>query len=312
MTDTTAALFDVIVVIASVGALWIGATLFVEHATRLARRAGLSELVVGLTVVSLGTSAPELAVTVDAAITGRPDLAAGGVVGSNLFNLAILGGVVLAAGAGVAIPRSVVRRDGPVMVLATALALLFVRDLRFGRLEGGLLLALFVTYLVALFVRTDPTDLETTTSDAVRWFSPVLALVGAGAIAVGADALVTAASDLARLAGVSEWLIGVTVVAIGTSSPEVAASLVAARRGLASVAVGNVLGSNVFNLLGVLGAAALISPLPVAGAAVGDTAWLLGISLVAVVLAASERRFSRPEGALLLVAVLVRWVLDVL
>ncbi|WP_254536591.1 calcium/sodium antiporter [Halomarina litorea] len=311
MVDSVGVVVDVVVLVASVGALWLGATLFVDHATRLARRAGVSDLVVGLTVVSVGTSAPEFAVAVDAALVGRPDLAVGGVVGSNLFNFGILGGVVLLAGTSVAVPRELVRRDGPMVLLATALVLWFVRDLRFSSVEGGVLLVLFVVYLVVLFVRGADLPPESAAAPA-RWFSPLLAVAGIVAIAAGANGVVSAASDLARLLGVSEWVIGVTVVAIGTSSPEIAASVVAARRGFATIAVGNVLGSNLFNLLGVLGVAAVVAPLPVADEAVGQTAWLLGLSVVAVGLVASGRRLSRPEGSLLLGAVLVRWALDLL
>ncbi|EMA43695.1 calcium/sodium antiporter [Halococcus saccharolyticus] len=302
---------DVGLIAVAVVGLWLGATLFVEHAARLARRVGLSDLVVGLVVVSLGTSAPEFAVTIDAALVGSSDVAAANVVGSNLFNLAILGGVALVAGASVRVPRALVRRDAPVMTAATALVGLFLFDLRVSRPEALLLLVVFLAYLAVLLRSETSANADVPTAPA-RWFSPLLALVGLGVIVGGATMLVSSASDLARLLGASEWLIGLTVVAVGTSAPEIAASVVAARRGLATVAVGNVLGSNVFNLLGVLGAAATIQPLDVDPAALGDVAWLFALSVAAAVTLRSGRRLTRIEGVAVLVAVAVRWVLDAL
>jgi cation:H+ antiporter len=302
---------DVGLIAVAVAGLWLGATLFVDHAARLARRAGLSDLVIGLVVVAFGTSAPEFAVTVDAALVGSADVAVANVVGSNLFNLAILGGVVLVAGASVRVPRPLVRRDGPVTVAATALVGLFVLDYRVSRPEALLLLGVFSVYLVGLLRSETNPDVDVPTAPA-RWFSPLLALVGLGVVVGGATLLVGSASDLARVLGASEWLIGLTVVAVGTSAPEIAASVVAARRGLATVAVGNVVGSNAFNLLAVLGTAASLRPLRVDPAALGDVAWLFALSVAAVVALGSGRRVTRGEGAAMVVAVAVRWVLDAL
>jgi cation:H+ antiporter len=303
---------DVALVVVGIVGLWLGATLFVDHAARLARRVGLSDLVVGLVVVSIGTSAPELAVSVDAALVGSADIAAANVIGSNLFNLAILGGVVLVAGATVFVPRALVRRDAPVMVGATVLVSAFLLDLRVSRLEAAVLLALFVAYVVVLLRSGTSADVADVPTAPPRWFSPLLALGGAGVIVGAATLLVASASDLARLVGASEWLIGLTVVAVGTSAPEIAASAVAARRGLATVAVGNVLGSNAFNLLAILGTAAVIQPLRVDPAALGDVVWLAALSAGGAVLLWSGRRLTRIEGAAVLLAVLVRWVLDAL
>lgn len=303
---------DVVLVVVGIAGLWLGATLFVDHAARLARRAGLSDLVVGLVVVSIGTSAPELAVTVDAALAGSSDIAAANVVGSNLFNLGILGGVVLVAGRHVLVPRALVRRDAPVMVAATVLVGGFLLDLRISRVEAAVLLAAFLAYVVVLLRSGTSADAADVPTDPPQWFSPLAALAGVGVILGGATLLVGSASDLARLLGASEWLVGLTVVAIGTSAPEIAASAVAARRGLATVAVGNVLGSNVFNLLAVLGVAGAIRPLAVDPAALADVAWLAVISAAAALALRSGRRLTRPEGAAVMLAVAVRLLLDAL
>ncbi|MFC5971465.1 sodium:calcium antiporter [Halomarina salina] len=304
----SAVALDVVLVAAGIVGLWVGATLFVGHAARLARRVGVSDLV----VVSLGTSAPELAVSVDAALVGSSDIAAANVVGSNLFNLAILGGVVVVAGAGVFVPRALVHRDAPVMVGTTALVGAFLLDLRVSRLEAAVLLVAFLAYLIVVLRSGTSADVADVPTEPPRWYSPLAALVGLGVVVGGATLLVGAASDLARLLGASEWLVGLTVVAVGTSAPEIAASAVAARRGLATVAVGNVLGSNVFNLLAILGAAAAIRPLAVDAVALGDVGWLAALSALAAVALWSGRRLTRTEGVVVVLAVAARWVLDAL
>ncbi|MFC6837158.1 calcium/sodium antiporter [Halomarina ordinaria] len=302
---------DVVLVVVGVVGLWLGARLFVDGAAVFARRAGLSDLVIGLTVVSAGTSLPEATVSVEAALVGSPDIAVGNVVGSNLFNIGFVLGLVALLG-GVGASRALVRRDGGVLVGSALLVLAFLLDLRVSRVEGLLLLLGFAAYL-ALLLRSDdaPTEAVPATSSSVP--RTVGALVaGLVLVVVGASVLVASASDLARLAGLSEWLIGVTVVAVGTSSPEIAASVAAARRGLGGIAAGNLVGSNVFNALGILGLTAAVHPVDVSPAALPDATWLVGLSVVVVVLFASGRRLSRPEGVLLLAATLVRWVLDAL
>jgi cation:H+ antiporter len=299
-----------------VGALWTGAELFVANAARLARRFGLSELTIGLTVVALGTSAPEVAVSVDAALVGAGDIAVANVVGSNLFNIGlVLGGI--AAAVGVRSSRRMVRRDGTVMVGSAAVLLLFLLDLRLSRLEGGILLLCFVAYLALLFLRpevgaeADDGGAEVGDGGPTRW-TPVLLLVGLGVIVGGAHLLVESAVTIARTAGLSEWVIGETVVAVGTSTPEIVASVAAARKGMGDIAAGNLIGSNVFNALFILGIASSLTPLPVADTAVGTTAWLVGLSALTAVLLGTRGRLGRLEGVVLVLINLTRWILDLL
>ncbi|WP_435348758.1 calcium/sodium antiporter [Haloarchaeobius sp. HRN-SO-5] len=312
MVVRTDVLVDLALVAVAVVGLWYGALQFVRGAGRIARRLRLPGLVVGLTVVAFGTSAPEFAVTLDAALAAKSDISVANVVGSNVVNLGfILGGVALVR----ELPTSqdLVRRDSVTLLGATVLVFALLWDLRLSRLEGGLLLALLAAYLFVL-VRTGSGSLrpEERAPVAFQW-TDVVRLVGGLAIVVaGAHLLVLAASNLARDAGVSEWAIGVTIVAAGTSMPEFATSMVAVRRGRTGISAGNLVGSCVFNFLGVLGLAALVRPLPVANTAIESMAWLLGIVLVVTVLFWSRNVLSRLEGGLLVGLNAINWVVDFL
>ncbi len=293
--------------------LTLGADGLVRGAGTLARRAGVSALLVGLTVVAFGTSAPEVAVSVGASLGGRGDVALGNVVGSNIFNvLFILGLSALVTP--LVVRRQLVRLDVPVMVVVSALPLVLALDGRLGRLEGALLLFLLVAYLanvgrLAARGRASSALVENTSEDAVAlpsygWPIDVLLAVG-GLIflVVGAQALVGGATELARAAGVSELVIGLTLVAAGTSLPEVATSVVASVRGQRDLAVGNVVGSNIFNVLAVLGAAAVVAPdgLPVAaGVRTFDFPVMLAVALVCLPVFVTGARISRLEGGVLL------------
>jgi cation:H+ antiporter len=299
----------------SVVALWVGATLFVTNAARIARRLGVPELVVGLTVVGFGTSAPELVTSVDAALVGAADIAVGNVVGSNLFNLGVvLGGLALFGSVSAA--GGLARRDVPVMLGATLSLPLLFRDLRLTRVEGLVLLGALVAYLgVLVWQGGDDGESEEGSDHGERSAgvgTALTALVGLALVVAGADLLVGSAVDLSRFVGLSEWVIGETVVAVATSTPEIAASLVAARRGLRDLAAGNVVGSNVFNVLGILGVTAAIRPLSVTPAATPTVLWLVGLTALVAVLLATRERLTRLEGAVAVAVNLVRWGLDVL
>jgi cation:H+ antiporter len=302
---------DLGAVLAGVVALWLGADRFVAGASDLAARAGMPPLVVGLTVVALGTSAPEFAVTVDAALAGRADISVANVVGSNVVNLGIvLGGTALLG----ALPTAgaLVRRDGPVLLGSTLLVAGLVADLRLGRAEGVVLAGLAVGYLGWLgyqgLAGPDP-DVEDPDDDAAPAREALRIVLGVAAIVVGAELLVSGAVGLAGAAGLSEWLVGETVVALGTSAPEIVASAAAIRQGRVDISAGNVFGSCVINLLGVLGVAAMLRPLPLAPVAVEATLWLSVVTVLAVVLAASSRQLSRPEGAVLFLVGVTDWLL---
>ncbi|SDL88141.1 cation:H+ antiporter [Halogranum gelatinilyticum] len=318
------------IVVATVLGLWVGARLLVDSVVRLARRAGLSELTIGLTIVAAGTSTPELVVTADAALNGLGDIAVANVLGSNVYNLAFILGVVALFRA-IPIAETLVRRDGVVLLASTLVGGAVLFDLTVTRLEGGVLLGLFLAYTGYLLAserataaETSPTG-ETERDDAVsavtrkvteRVAFPgrdvVFLVVGLAIVLVSGDLLVGAASTLARGAGVSEWVIGGTVVAAGTSTPEFAVSLVAIRRGSLGVSVGNVVGSNVFNVLAVMGLGAVFRPLTVSPAALETLGWLLVVSAVMVAALWTGRVLSRVEGALFAGSELVRWTLGLL
>ena len=286
-----------------------GAHLFVESAVRVARRLGVSDLVVGLTVVAVGTSLPELAVATEAAVAGRGGVAVGGVVGSNVYNVAVVLGLVAAVRV-VPVTRGIVRRDAAALLLTTAALVVVVRDGAVSRVEGVVLLCGFLVYLVVL-LRLSPdrlvADGETRPA---RPRDGLFLVVGVALVLGGGQLLVDGAVDLARALGASEWTIGATVVAAGTSTPEAAVSLVALRRGRASVTLGNVLGSNVLNVLVVLGLAAAIRPVVAGPAALGGALWLAGLTVLVVVVLRSGHELTRPEGLLLLATEGVRWLLS--
>ncbi|WP_440992248.1 sodium:calcium antiporter [Haloarchaeobius baliensis] len=317
MADT---LVQLGIVAATVVGLGLGARLLVDSAVRLARGFGLSELTIGLTIVAAGTSMPELAVTADAAYRGLGDLAVANVFGSNIYNLAFVLGVVGLIRA-VPVEGGLVHRDGVVLLASTLLGGLVVVDGVVTRIEGAVLVALFVAYTGYLLRgRTEETDSEPEAAvvrDITGRFDipgrdPLLLAVGLVLVLVSGDALIGAASTLARDAGVSEWVIGGTIVAAGTSTPEFAVSLVAIRRGSLGVSVGNVVGSNVFNLVVVMGIGALVRPLAVGSAALETFGWLLVVSAVMVAALWTGRVLSRLEGALFAASELVRWALGLL
>jgi len=306
----TGPLADALLVVVGVAGLWLGAVAFVTGATRVARALGVPGLVVGLTVVSLGTSAPEFAVTIDAALTGNAAISLGNVVGSNVVNLGfILGGAALVRA--LPVSRELVRRDTSVMVASVLVLLVFLRDGAVSRTEGVLLVLALVAYLAVLVRSGGDRFRPANDAEEVGWFDSVRALVGLALIVGGAHALVTGGVGIAARAGVSDWVIGVTVVALGTSTPEFATSVVAAYRGRTNVAAGNVVGSCVFNVLGVLGVASVIRPLSVGPVATRGTLWLLGISVVVAVLFWSRNTLSRPEGVVLVGLNALDWVLDI-
>lgn len=302
-------LLAVVMLVGSIVGLWFGAEWLVAGAAALARRFGISELVIGLTVVAFGTGLPEAVVTLDAVATGHTDLAVGNVVGSNIVNIAVVLGVVSLVRA-LPVSRSLVRRDGLALVGTTVLAVAVAADGQVSRLEGGLLIVLWLVYLWSLFRNhgAGPRQTDGETEGAgVRAVGKLV--VGLVVVVASGALLVEAATTVARAFGISEWTIGATVVAIGTSTPELVVSLLAVVRGRSGLSLGNVIGSNIVNLFGVLGLAALVTPLSVTNAALGGLLWLL--VLVAVFLATlwTGRRLSRLEGGALLSSEVVRWVL---
>jgi cation:H+ antiporter len=290
--------------------LLVGGDALVRGAAALARRLGISPLVVGLTVVAFGTSAPELTVNVTAALRGSGGLSFGNVIGSNLANIGLVVGLA-ALLRPLHIQTSVVRRELPMMLLATAVAFVFALagDASSGYERGDgivllLLMSVFIYYTAVDVFRQRKSGRGEVGLAPGRWSVPVsLALGAAGLVGLvaGARLTVDGAVGIARAAGISEAVIGLTLVAIGTSLPELAASLVAAWRGQTGIAIGNVIGSNLFNLLLVLGVTATLRPIPVPVGGIADLTVLSALSVLFWALCATrERRIIRAEGALLL------------
>jgi cation:H+ antiporter len=296
-------------------ALIAGAELLVRGASRLALALGISPLVIGLTVVSFGTSSPEVAVSVGAAMNGTVDLAVGNVVGSNIFNVLFILGVA-AVITPLVVAQQLIRQEVPLMIGISLLLLVFAADGVVGRGEAGVFLAGLVAYTVFL-VRQSRAE----TSAAVREeydaefsgrrqhgrgstaVNVGLVVAGLALLVVGSDWLVDGAIAFARHFGISEAVIGLTIVAAGTSLPEVASSVVAAVRGERDIAVGNVIGSNIFNILGCLGLAGLVAstPLTIApGIAAFDLPVMLAVAVACLPIFLTGAAVARWEGGLFL------------
>ncbi|SIN98385.1 calcium/sodium antiporter [Vannielia litorea] len=282
--------------------LILGGEVLLRGAIALSLRLGLSPLFIGLTVVGFGTSTPELFTSLQATFSGAPDIALGNVIGSNIANsLLILGAAALMAP--IVVARAALMRDGAAVMLATLACLGLAFTGSFTRLSGVILLAGLVAYLYLAWKSeaAEPAEID----DSTARLSPLAALgltaVGIALTVLGARFLVSGAVELAQWAGVSEAVIGLTIVAVGTSLPELVTSIMAARKGQPELALGNVLGSNIYNILGILGATALLSPAPLdASAMIPDALVMLAATALMLFLATTGWRVTRAEGSLLL------------
>ncbi len=290
--------------------LYLGAEGLVRGSASLALRLGIGPLLVGLTVVAFGTSAPEMMVSVKAASLGQGDISVGNVVGSNICNIGLILGLS-ALIVPIKVASQIVRVDTPIMIAATVLAIGLLYDGSLSRIEGGLFLLLLVAYLVfsirlARSQAADPLQQEFAEEVKVSRSGvagDLLMVVGGLVLLVfGARFLVDSAIEIAKAFGLSEAVIGLTIVAIGTSLPELATSLLAAIKKEADIAVGNVVGSNIFNLLGILGVSATITPLSSAGITGLDLGVMAVFALVLWGFAATGHRINRIEGALMIAA----------
>ncbi len=304
-----------LLIVAGIALLVLGGEVMLRGAVRLATLWRLSPAVIGLTVVAAGTSIPELAVSGVAAMQGSTDIAMANVVGSNIFNIAFILGLC-AVIRPFAVEGNTLKLEYPVLLLMTLFGLVIAKDLTITRLDALLCTAFYIgfTAYVVQLVRGQATNNELEHLDAETQallvmdtpptLLPSLGLVAAGTVllALGAQLTVQGASDLARLWGWSERVIGLTIVSMGTGLPEVVASLVSSLRGRSDMAIGNVIGSNLFNILMVVGITAGIAPLPVSAELVSsDMLWMVGITLLLFPLLWTGWRVNRAEGALLLV-----------
>ncbi len=301
---------NILIIAGSIFGLWGGAVWVVESASRLAKKLGLSELVIGLTVVAISTSAPEFAVTVSAAIKGQSAISVGNVVGSNIFNLGFILGLV-AIFSNMKTSKKLLYRDGSLLIATGIILLIFFYDHTLSFFEGVLLAGTLVIYVIYLIQHKEKGEIvEEIPTGEFKWLDIPKLIVGVGIIIISADYLVEAASQLARVFGVSEWMIGITIVAAGTSMPEFATSVVAISKGRHGISAGNLIGSDLFNLLGVLGTAAIIHPLHI------HTNEYIGLILLAVsyvillIMMRTGWKISRTEGIILILIAILRWSID--
>lgn len=289
--------------------------LLVKGAVNTAQRFKISPLVIGLTVVSLGTSAPELLVSLEAALNDHPDIAIGNVIGSNIANLClVLGSMVVIYP--IMVARDTLRIDWPVMMLATVLFALLIMDLELGLWEGTAFVVSLVLFVLFMVVRSrklqlmDETRVPVAGVWPIHWAALAVAVACFGLV-FGARWFLTGAEDIARSLGVSDHVIGVTLVAFGTSLPELVTSIIAAMRKQADLSIGNLVGSNIFNLLGILGVTSIVHPIKVNPAVLdSDIWWLLGSALILLPIMLGAR-VGRIKG-LLLLAVYIIYVFLVL
>ena len=310
----TMMLLNILILAAGFAGLIKGADLFVDGSSALAKRIGVSELVIGLTIVALGTSAPELAVSTSAAIQGSNEIALSNVIGSNTFNLLCILGVCAMIHP-LPVEPEILKRDFPHSILATILLILTTNSAAaigttvFGmadtigtvsRFTGIYQLILFFAYLAHLIVGAKKGQTPAAASpETSLWRCLLLIALGLALIIAGGEAVVYSAKEIARAAGMSETLIGLTIVAAGTSLPELVTSVVAARKGETGLAVGNVIGSNIFNLLFILSISALIHPVAVNAASAYDLCLLLAYSLLTFFFSFSARKLQTGEGILM-------------
>jgi cation:H+ antiporter len=306
---------SVFLVILGLILLVAGGELLLRGAVTLATIARVTPAVIGLTVVAAGTSVPELAVSLIAALRGNQAVAIGNIVGSNIFNITIILGLA-ALIRPLAITGNTIRLEYPVLALVSLLFIVVCHDGSLGRLDGILFIAVYIgftAYLVRLVRKqmstTELSELVVEVKELTQASGPRpnamiavgLLAAGVGLLVGGAHATVTGAVELGRLWGMSERLIGLTIVAVGTGLPEVVTSLVSSIRGRDDVAIGNVIGSNLFNILGTLGISGLIHPLSISKEIIGsDNWWMFGLTLLLFPIIFSGRRIARWEGALLL------------
>ena len=320
--------WTIVFFVVGVTALVVGAEALVRGAARLAARTGLSPVVIGLTVVAFGTSAPELAVSLGAAFRDEADLAVGNVVGSNIANVLLVLGLSAVAGGGLVVAQRIVRIDVPLMLALSVIVFALGYDGELERWEGIAFvaaLAVYITWTVVSTRRSPEAAVaeqydEALSEDTLRTSSTVsdigFVLAGLVLLVIGSSALVEAATDIATALGVSQLVIGLTVVAVGTSLPEIATSVLAAARGQRDLAVGNAIGSNLFNILAVLGITAAVSPssIPIsAGALSLDIPVMIAVAIACLPIFWNGYALLRWEGWIFLTyyAVYILWlVLD--
>ncbi len=308
--------FAIVLLIIGFAFLVKGADAFVEGSSSIAKRFKVPSLIIGMTIVAMGTSLPETAVSVTASITGNNELAVSNAVGSNIFNLMIVIGVC-AILTPVAVQAATLKKDFPFSVICAILLLgLGIWGMTLGRVEGTVLIVVFIGFIIYMIrsakgSRLEETDLVAEESEFAQEAeeipimsvpkSLVYIVAGAIAIALGSDWVVNGASTIAEKIGISQTVIGLTVVAFGTSLPELVTSIVAAKKNEVDMALGNAIGSNIFNILMVLGIASAVSPIPFITENIIDIVVLVAFSVIVWIMAWTKKQLDKKEGILMCV-----------
>ena len=278
-----------------------GADWFVDGSSAVARRFGIPQLVIGLTIVAMGTSAPEAAVSITAAAQGNADITIGNIVGSNIMNILIILGLSSLL-CNLAVAKSTIRIENPFMIFITLVLLVLGLDGTISRVDALILVALFIVYLSYLFwmAKNGHEEAEEEAKQRSLLMDLLFTVIGMVLIVVGSNVTVDAATELALIFGVSERFIGLTIVALGTSLPELFTSVTAARKGNADIAIGNIVGSNIFNILFVVGLSGLIIPVPFAAGFVIDTLVAVAAAVLLAVMCAVKGKLVCWHGAVML------------
>ncbi len=289
-----------------------GADVFVDSSASIAKRFNVPSMIIGLTIVAMGTSAPEAAISVTSSLAGLNDMSIANVVGSNFFNILIVLGVssILAK---LPVQDSTVKKDTPFLILVSGLLLLFALDFKLGRIEGIVLLALFAYFLYdtiksakhSISNSNDSSNAEIAIDESYSMpMTLVHCVVGVVSIVIGGDMVVDSASSIATSFGMSANLVGLTIIAVGTSLPEFVTSIVAIKKGETDIAIGNVIGSNLFNILLVLGLAATINPMSVTMFALIDIIFMVLITVLLFMMIRKDNSLIKKQG-IILVAIYV-------
>lgn len=286
-----------------------GADFFVDGSSKIAEKFGIPELIIGLTIVAMGTSAPETAVSIAAALKGTADISIGNVVGSNILNILIILGISATIRT-IKVGKTTIKYEIPFMIAISALLLLLGLDGTIDFKDGIILWLLFIAYLTYLIImaKKDKQKKEKK-SKVILWQAILTTLIGLALIIVGSDISVDAASKIARYAGLSERFIGLTIVALGTSLPELVTSVTAAFKGNNDIAIGNIVGSNIFNILFVIGTSSLILPITFASTFKIDSLVMIGAALLLFICSLRKQKLDRFSGILMLLSYALYFIL---
>lgn len=311
-------LVQIIILLVSLAVLCFSANYLVNSSIKIARKWHVSEMFIGLTIVAMGTSAPEVAVSVFAALKGQGDLSIGNVIGSNIFNLGFILGLVAIIAPQV-IPKKMVNRDGLVLLLATIMILIFMLDLKIVFIEGALLLTSLIVYLSILWLKKDvPTEDELDETPGT-WKDYLIFAISLATLVKSSDFTVSSAVYIAEYFKVSAWAIGATIVAAGTSLPEVATSVIATLKKKFGLSVGNVIGSDIFNSFGIIGISSVITPIVLQSKnqimGLADSIFSVGLLIVTLIMVLifmrTDWKISRKEGIIIFTIALLRMAFEI-